>query len=469
MSEPLVWNLEAEQQLLGALLTNNRNFEKVGDLKAEHFFDPVHQRIAAAIISRIQGGQLASPVLLKGDLAGDLGLEELGGAGYLARLSGAAIATSACGDYAVEVRSWWGKRQLTAVLNEGLQRVARPDGGSASEIASKVETSLANIQRSASEKPLTVSFLRASMDALTQINDAYQGQTGLSGISTGLRDLDDLIGGFAKGRLYVLAGRPAMGKSALALNIAAKAALRGEGVFFASLEMPAAELSTRFYSQVMAQDGMTLPYSDMGRGRMEEHEFRALVGQMKKYEVLPIELGDVQVKDTNKLRQAIVRTHAKFEAIGGLKLVVVDYLQLLRPPGMVKTIERVGEASQLLKEFAREFEVPVLALAQLSRGVEARDNKRPMLSDIRDSGQVEQDADTVMFAYRHAYYLSQEVKSEQDATKRLDKHALMERVQNDLEIIVEKQRSGRAGTAYCEIHLPTNVVRDKPKQEDFEL
>lgn len=464
---PIVSNVEMEQQLLGALLGNNRLSEKIGDLEGKHFADPVHGRIFDAIVERIRDGRLASPVTLKPLMEADEGVKPLGGPGYLVRLMGAALGGYAVTEFAAEIRAMWARREAQAIMRDAQEQLGRPDGGATDAILSKVEADLATVQRVSRPQQVSQSFLKVTTDALQHISDAFQNKSGLAGISTGIRDLDDLTGGMEKGKLYILGGRPAMGKSALALHIAASAAKRNEPVLFVSLEMPPKDIAMRFYSEAMARGGVRVAYSDMGKGRLSESEFRALVDAMKAHEALPLDVADVSLKDTNKLRSAVRRAVKHYEPMGGLKLLVVDYLQLLRPPKMDRMIDRVSEASQVLKELALENDLPVLALSQLSRQVETRENKRPMLSDLRESGQIEQDADTVMFAYRDAYYAEREVQSAPDPEKRLDAANRAERHKNDVEIIVAKQRSGRVDHVTAFIDLATNTVRDKDMQEEW--
>ena len=454
-------NIEAEQQFIGALLTNNDLLRAVPEIEAEHFADPAHQRIMTAILAKVAAGDLASPVTLKVEL--HEALKDLGGAVYLARLAGSAAGSHIIRDYADVIRALWARRAVRQVLEDGAEAIGRPDTGSALDVAGAVEAHLGRIQMAAAKKPLSVSILSAMSQSITKIAEAYNGDTGLAGISTGLRALDDLIGGFAPGRCYVLAGRPAMGKSSVALNISVRAALRGDGVWFGSLEMPATELANRFFSQMLADRGIKVPYSDIERGKLDEMEFRALMGVAKDFEALPLDIGDPNTRTFAKVRAAAKRSQDRMN--GRMRLVAIDYLQKLIPPGNLRDLERISAAAEFCKNLALEMEMPVLALAQLSRSVEARDNKRPMLSDLRGSGEIEQEADTVIFAYRDAYYLENMIKGERDGARKVDMFHQLERTRNDLELIVAKQRGGRTGTALQVCDLAFNVIADKPQDE----
>jgi replicative DNA helicase len=324
-----------------------------------------------------------------------------------------------------------------------------------------VETELGRIQMAAAKKPLSVSMLSAMTQSIAKITEAYHGDTGLSGISTGLRELDVLIGGLAPGRCYVLAGRPSMGKSATALNIAVRAAMRGEGGWFGSLEMPATELANRFLSQMLHERNMKVPYSDLERGNLSEDEFRSLIMAAKEFADLPLDIGNPNTRTFSRVRAAIKRTQ---DRLGDkMKLMVIDYLQKLIPPGNLRELDRISACAEFCKNMALETELPMLALAQLSRGVESRDNKRPILSDLRGSGEIEQEADTVIFAYRDAYYLENQMKGEKDGSKRVDMFNQLERTRDDLELIVAKQRGGRTGTALQKCELAFNNIYDKPE------
>ena len=256
-----------------------------------------------------------------------------------------------------------------------------------------------------------------------------------------------------------------MGKSATALNIAVRAALRGEGCWFGSLEMPATELANRFLSQMLCARNMRVPYSDIERGKLEEHEFRELLTVAKEFSDLAVDIGDPNTRTFSRVRAAIKRTQDKFG--DRMKLMVIDYLQKLIPPGNLRELDRISACAEFCKNMALETELPMLALAQLSRGVESRDNKRPILSDLRGSGEIEQEADTVIFAYRDAYYLENLMKGEKDGGKRMDMFNQLERTRHDLELIVAKQRGGGTGTALQKCDLAFNNIYDPP--EDAEL
>jgi replicative DNA helicase len=236
------------------------------------------------------------------------------------------------------------------------------------------------------------------------------------------------------------------------------------------MEMPATELANRFLSQMLADRKVRVPYSDIERGKLTEMEFRDLIMCAKDFEAIPLEIGDPNTRSFAKVRAAIKRAQDKHG--DRMKLLVIDYLQKLMPPGNLRDLDRISAAAEFCKNMALECELPMLALAQLSRGVESRDNKRPILSDLRGSGEIEQEADTVIFAYRDAYYLEGMMKGERDANKRIDMFNQLERTRHDLELIVAKQRGGRTGTANLKCDLAFNQItdiEDRPRDYDEEL
>ena len=425
-TEALPHNIEGEQQLLGAILTNNEVYDRVASLvRAEHFFDPVHQRIFERMAARIQKNALVSPVTLKPFFEDDPGLKELGGTSYLVRLAGAAISAYAARDYAQMIYDLAVRRELIGL------------GRDISARAGKVEVQ---------------SFLKAVTDAVNMANAAYQRDGGLAGISTGLVDLDKKLGGLHSSDLLILAGRPSMGKTSLATNIAfniAKAYKRGrlpdgsegtiEGgsVGFFSLEMSAEQLAARILSEASE-----VPSEQIRRGDMTEVEFRRFVEAAKALESCPLYIDDTPALPISQVAaraRRLKRTH-------GLDLLVVDYLQLLKGTSKENRVQEVSEITQGLKAIAKELNIPVLALSQLSRQVESREDKRPQLSDLRESGSIEQDADVVMFVYRDEYYKEREKPGDHELEKMAQWQTIMENVHGKAEVIIGKQRHGPIGT-----------------------
>lgn len=455
--EVLPHNTEAEQQLLGAILTNNDVYDRITNLvKAEHFFDPVHQRIFEKMAARIQKNALASPVTLKPFFEDDEGLKELGGPSYLVRLAGAAISAYAARDYAQMIYDLAVRRELISLGREISAKAAKVEIQSEPrEQIVEAEQRLYKLGEQGSSERGFQSFLRAVTDAVNVANAAYQRGGGLAGISTGLIDLDKKMGGLHESDLIILAGRPSMGKTSLATNIAfnvAKAYKRGrkpdgsegavEGgvVGFFSLEMSAEQLAARILSEAAE-----VPSEQIRRGDMTETEFRRFVEAAKALESCPLYIDDTPALPISQVAaraRRLKRTH-------GLDVLMIDYLQLLK--GSAKSsegnrVQEVSEITQGLKAIAKELNVPVIALSQLSRQVESRDDKRPQLSDLRESGSIEQDADVVMFVFREEYYREREKPADHELDKMAQWQQIMEQCHGKAEVILGKQRHGPIGT-----------------------
>lgn len=453
--EILPHNIEAEQQLLGAILTNNDVYDRIASLvKAEHFFDPVHQRIFEKASARIQKNALASPVTLKPFFEDDEGLKELGGPAYLVRLAGAAISSFAARDYAQMIYDLAVRRELISLGRDIAAKAAKVDVASEPrEQITEAEQSLYKLGEQGVAQRGFVSFLRATTEAVNSANAAYQRGGGLAGVSTGLVDLDRKLGGLHPSDLLILAGRPSMGKTSLATNIAfniAKAYRRGrtqdgsegavEGgvVGFFSLEMSSEQLAARILSEASE-----VPSEQIRRGDMTEEEFRRFVEAAKSLESCPLYIDDTPALPISQVAarsRRLKRTH-------GLDVLMVDYLQLLKgsSKGESNRVQEVSEITQGLKAIAKELNIPVIALSQLSRTVESRDDKRPQLSDLRESGSIEQDADVVMFVYRDEYY-HERLKPPEDDPRFAEWYEKMNRVHGKAEVIIGKQRHGPIGT-----------------------
>jgi replicative DNA helicase len=447
-------NIEAEQQLLGAILVNNDVYDRISSLvKPVHFYDPVHQRIFEICSARIQKNALASPVTIKAFMEDDAGLKELGGPKYLARLAAAAISAYAARDYAQMIYDLAVRRDLIRLGQDISARAAQVDVASEpkEQIVDAEQRLYKLAEQGASEKGFQ-SFLKAVTDAVNMANAAYQRDGGLAGISTGLIDLDKKLGGLHPSDLIILAGRPSMGKTSLATNIAfnvAKAYQRGvkhdgsEGavnggvVGFFSLEMSAEQLAARILSEAAE-----VPSEQIRRGDMTEEEFRRFVEAAKSLEACPLFIDDTPALPISQVAaraRRLKRTH-------GLDVLMVDYLQLLRGSSKENRVQEVSEITQGLKAIAKELNIPVIALSQLSRQVENREDKRPQLSDLRESGSIEQDADVVMFVFREEYYREREKPADHDLDAMAKWQTIMESVHGKAEVVIGKQRHGPIGT-----------------------
>ncbi len=453
-TEFLPHNIEAEQQLLGAILTNNDVYDRIASLvKPEHFFDPVHQRIFERAAARIQKNALATPVTLKPFFEDDEGLKELGGPAYLVRLAGAAISAFAARDYAQMIYDLAVRRELISLGRDISAKAAKVEvTNEPKEQIIEAEQRLYKLGEQGFAERGFQSFLKAVTDAVNVANAAYQRDGGLAGISTGLIDLDKKLGGLHPSDLLILAGRPSMGKTSLATNIAfniAKAYKRGrlpdggegavEGgvVGFFSLEMSAEQLAARVLSEASE-----VPSEQIRRGDMTEVEFRRFVEAAKALESCPLYIDDTPALPISQLAaraRRLKRTH-------GLDVLIIDYLQLLKGTSKENRVQGVSEITQALKAIAKELNIPVIALSQLSRQVESREDKRPQLSDLRESGSIEQDADVVMFVYRDEYYKEREKPGDHELEKMAQWQAVMENVHGKAEVIIGKQRHGPIGS-----------------------
>jgi len=455
-------NDRAEMALLGALLANNKAFERVSEfLVPDHFADPVHGRIYQAIARRVEAGQLADAVTLKAEFEHSGALDEVGGTAYFGQLLTAMVGIINAGEYGRTVHDTWIRRQLIdvgeTVVNNAFGAEAELDGRAQIEHAEATLFALAT--KGGSEGGL-ITFERALTEAILGAERAFKQAGHVSGLSTGLRDLDKKTGGMHPSDLMILAGRPGMGKSALATKMAFGAARalvkraqdedpnkQPDGaVAMFSLEMSAEQLATRLLAEEARVSG-----DRIRRGEIGQRDFDRFVQVSREIGGLPL-----HIDDTPAITMSALRTRCRrLKRTKGLSLVVIDYLQLMRPSVGTKPESRVLEISQItqgLKALAKEMAVPVLALSQLSRAVESREDKRPQLSDLRESGSIEQDADMVFFIYRDEYYLQQRAPkqmafdSEDKFQAALDKWQRdMELVHNKAEILIEKQRHGPTG------------------------
>ena len=475
-------NLEAEQALLGAILVNNEASDKVSAfLTPEHFFEPLHARIFEAATTLIKIGKLASPVTLKSYFENDATLKEIGGTAYLARLAANATTIINAEEYGRTIYELAQRRKLIGIGTEMVNEAFDPDiEDTAKDLIERAEQTLYSMAETGKYGQGFQPFARALTDAVDMAASAYQRDGGLSGISTGLKDLDEKMGGLQSSDLIILAGRPAMGKTSLATNIAyniAKAykaehmadgsvkVADGGVVAFFSLEMSAEQLATR----IISEQAM-IPSERIRRGKITEDEFAKIVEVTREMQSLPL-----YIDATGGLTIAQVAARARrLKRQRGLGLLVVDYLQLLTGSSRRAAEGRVQEVSEItvgLKALAKELAVPVVALSQLSRQVENRDDKRPQLADLRESGSIEQDADVVLFVYREEYYLARK-EPRPNTQEHFDWREQMNRVNGIAEVIIGKQRHGPTGIVELQFEASLtkfqNLVRTDYLPERFE-
>jgi replicative DNA helicase len=448
-------NIEAEAGLLGALMLDNRLVEDVGmKLKADHFHEPVHARIYDAILKLTDKNMVANPVTLRPMFEGDEAMKEVGGPSYLASLTGSGATLIAARDFAKQIYDLALLRALIGVGRDLVESALDTSEEVAPlEQIEKAETELYKVAEQGGAEGKAQTFAEATKEALKTAERALNSGGHLSGVTTGLEGLNAKIGGLHKSDLVIVAGRPGMGKSALATNIAFAAAQRfmrdiedgieaeqsaGAAVALFSLEMSADQLATRVLAE---QSGISS--ESLRMGKISKQEFRQLARAAADLESLPF-----YIDDTPGLTIAALRARARrLKRRNGIGMVIVDYLQLLQGTGRNGNDNRVNEISEIsrgLKTLAKELDVPVIGLSQLSRAVEQREDKRPQLSDLRESGSIEQDADIVLFIYREDYYLAahQPTDDHPDFAEWQEK---MERAYGRAEVIVAKQRHGATG------------------------
>ena len=451
-------SVEAEQQLLGAMLLNGGGIDLAkGKGGVKLFNDPVHARIFSHIAEKDKHGHLISPITVADVMRGTDGLDDLGGAAYLARLAGSASAGSAIPAYVDMLADLSSKRMIVGAMSEANAAIARGEEPS-HIIAGRLEAAL--IEAGASSGIAgPVSMAKAVGLAVDQAMAAYSGDSDVA-VKSGLPSLDALISGFYPGELILLGGRPSMGKTAVSLSIGLNAARAGHGVVIASLEMNPEAMALRALSEGTAQRGRGVSYSAMRKGDMTDVESRYMIEAGLDIGALPIVFLPRTYSDLGALFSGAKQAHRMMQ--GGMKLLIVDYAQLLRSNAKSR-YEQITEISIALKSLAGQLNIPVLALSQLSRAIETRDDKRPMMSDLRESGQLEQDADTVLFCYRDEYYLERERPDERDTEAFSAWEMALNNVRGELEVIVAKQRQGEIGTARMRFNPATNMLSEGRK------
>ena len=453
-------NLEAEQALLGAILANNKAFEKVSEfLKPIHFADSIHAKIFEVVSKLILHGHVADVITLKNYFEQEGTLAEVGGHKYLVKLADSATPLTNAEYYAQFIYDKYLRRELIATGFEIVNNAVKEDFDSdANAQIEQAERRLFELSDQGEAQRGFQDFSDALTQSLVHIEEAYQKDGKISGLPTALDALDNKTGGLNNSDLIIIAGRPAMGKTALATNIAYNVAdymlhsnnvnPKDKGVAFFSLEMSADQLASRILATVTQTNGHKIR-----TGELENSEFTRIVAAVRELEKIPL-----YIDDTPGLNINTIRTRARrLKRSKGLGLIVIDYIQLIVGSGSKKNegnrVQELSEISRGLKILAKELNVPVIALSQLNRGVEQRDDKRPVMSDLRESGSIEQDADIVMFVFRENYYLQNEEPKQKAAEtpehlqKRMEEWEARKRAtQNICEVIIGKQRHGPTGT-----------------------
>jgi len=475
-------NEEAEQALLGAILANNAAYERVAEfLLPPHFADAMHGRIYEACGKLIERGQIANAVTLKNYFEQESALNDVGGSQYLAKLQASYVTIINAADYGRTIHDLHLRRELIdlgeSVVNDAFEHDLDSSARDQIEVAEEKLYSLAEVGQA--DKGLAP-FKQALILSVDMTETALRREGQLAGVTTGLSDLDKLLGGLHRSDLLILAGRPSMGKTALATTIAFNAARtprverdpdgnpieRPQVVAFFSLEMSSEQLATR----IVASESRVRSDS-MRKGEISNEDFDAIFEASRALYEVPIFVDDTPALSVSQLRTRARRLKRQH----GLSLIVVDYLQLMQAPAGRRIDNRVQEVSEItrgLKAIAKDLDVPVIALSQLSRQVEQREDKRPQLSDLRESGSIEQDADVVMFVYREQYYLERgepAQRADESNDKFDERHQrwleLCERAYGVAEIIVAKQRHGPIGTRDFAFDGDTTSFRDLVRED----
>jgi replicative DNA helicase len=444
-------NIEAEQAVIASILVSNDIYDEISPiLNPQKFFDPIHVKLYETIEKLISKGLLANPITLKNHFENNEGLKELGGQEYLIKITKFSTSVKQAIDYANIVQEMHVRRELIKISQSVLDEASTNADVSTSgvEIIQNAEKSLFDLAERGHFNQSFIKFESALKQTIEMAKSAYQNDEGIVGVPTGLTDLDARLGGMHKQDLIIIAGRPSMGKTALATNIAFHAAKNIEKkgtkstVAFFSLEMSSEQLSTRILSEQSK-----IRSNDIRRGKVSEKEFEQFIETSKNIFELPL-----YIDETPAVTIATISNRSRrIKRLFGLELIVIDYIQLMKSSRKMEfnRVQEISEITQGLKALAKELNVPVLALSQLSRQVEHRDDKKPQLADLRESGSIEQDADVVMFIFREAYYLERK-----EPTLGSIEHAEWQQKMNEIsslaDIMISKQRHGPTGNVKVE-------------------
>ena len=451
-------NIEAEQAILGTILVSNEIFDEINTIISNiNFYDPMHQKIFAAIESLIYKGMLANPITLKNYFENekdDLNIPE-----YLVKITKFSTSSRQAIEYSKIIYDMYVRRELIKISENTIDTAKQKDlNVSGQNIIENSERLLFDLAEKGSFSSSLIKFDEAMKLTIEMASNAYKNDEGIVGVPTGLTDLDDTLGGLHESDLIIIAGRPSMGKTALATNIAFNAAQRLQAsgkkssIAFFSLEMSSEQLSTR----ILAEQSK-IRSNDIRRGKISDEQFDKFIETSKNISELPL-----YIDETPAISIAAISNRARrIKRLHGLDMLVVDYIQLMRATNTKDgRVQEISEITQGLKAIAKELAIPVLALSQLSRQVEQRDNHKPQLSDLRESGSIEQDADVVMFVFREAYYL--ERKEPRPATvEHAEWQAKMNEITNLAEIIIGKHRHGPTRSIMLEFEAMFTKFKDR--------
>ncbi len=453
-------NIEAEQTILGSILENNELFDEITDeINEGHFYDTIHQKIYKVISNLISKGLLANPVTIKNFFNNNEELTEIGGIEYLLKLTKVSTTKNQIKHYSKLLSDLYIRRQLIKISEETLEDSKNKELDiTGTNILENTERKLFEIAERGEFQRSFITFKDALKETIDMATAAYKNDQGIVGVPSGLTDLDDRLGGLHKQDLIIIAGRPSMGKTALATNIAFNAAEniqkkdKKTSVAFFSLEMSSEQLSTRILSEQSR-----IKSNDIRRGKINQEDFEKFIEASKNLENLPLHIDDTPAITISALSNRARRLKRK----QGLDLIVIDYIQLMKSSGYRNEgrVLEIAEITQGLKALAKELDVPVLALSQLSRQVEQREDKKPQLADLRESGSIEQDADVVMFVFREQYYLEKQ-EPKLGTAEHVEWQEKMNQVHNQAEIIIGKQRHGPTGLIKLEFESAFTKFKD---------
>ena len=450
-------NIEAEQSVIGSILLTNEIFDEINMIvSSKNFYDPMHRKIFGAIENLIYRGLLANPITLKNHFENEK--DDLNIPDYLVKITKFSASTRQAIEYSKLIYDLYVKRELIKISENIIDTAKLNDlEQNGQTIIESSEKALFDLAEKGSLSSTILKFDEAMRLTIEMASNAYKNEEGIVGVPTGLVDLDDRLGGLHKSDLVIIAGRPSMGKTALATNIAFNAAkkIQEDGkkscIAFFSLEMSSEQLSTRILSEQAR-----IKSNDIRRGRISDEQFDKFIETSKNIAELPL-----YIDETPAISIAALSNRARrIKRLHGLDMIVVDYIQLMRAANFRDgRVQEISEITQGLKALAKELSVPVLALSQLSRAVEQRDDKKPMLSDLRESGSIEQDADVVMFVFRQSYYLKN--KEPRPATvEHAEWQAKMNEISHLAELLILKQRHGPTGTIMLEFEEMFTKFKD---------
>jgi len=451
-------NIEAEQSVIGSILVQNEIFDEINTIISNiNFYDPMHQKIFSAIESLVYKGMLANPITLKNYFENEK--DELNVPEYLVKVTKFSTSSRQAIEYSRIIYDMFVRRELVKISETTIDSAKLNDlNVSGQNIIENSERQLFDLAEKGSFNSSLIKFDEAMRQTIEMATTAYKNEEGIVGVPTGLTELDDRLGGLHNSDLIIIAGRPSMGKTALATNIAFHAAkqLQEKGkkssIAFFSLEMSSEQLSTR----ILAEQSR-IKSNDIRRGKISDEQFDKFIETSKNISELPL-----YIDETPAISIAAMSNRARrIKRLFGLDMIIVDYIQLMT--GSINNrdgrVQEISQITQGLKAIAKELRIPVVALSQLSRAVEQRDDHKPQLSDLRESGSIEQDADVVMFVYRAAYYLQR--KEPQVATvEHAEWQAKMSEIAHLAQILIAKQRHGPIGNIDLEFEEMFTKFKD---------